>query len=168
MTAITDAGLTIAATFVPWSLSRSRAEKNPSLNWRITLQHKGRDVLTCDYSAGCGHSPAHNRTFATDYEKRTAIRQECETGYATKGALIAYQFRQGPKIEPDARDVINSIILDGSAINSPFTDWAADYGYSTDSIAARAAYDQCLAHGVALRAAVGPSLFDALLEEANA
>src|SRR5690606_27827140 len=49
---IEEAGLTVAAVFVPWSQSRNKGERSPSLNWRVTLQCKGRDVLTCDYSAG--------------------------------------------------------------------------------------------------------------------
>jgi hypothetical protein len=54
----------ITAEFVPWSQSRNREEKddrgNPrrSLNWRVTLKIRGRDVLATDYGAGIAHCPS--------------------------------------------------------------------------------------------------------------
>lgn len=168
---IAEAGLTITAVFVPWSQSRNKGEKMPSLNWRITLQCKGRDVLTCDYSAGSGYCPINkNSQFkrtASPRDMRDAIAEECERGKAVKRAFSAGGFIYGDAIEPDARDVIASLIADSCAMDSTFTDWAADYGFSPDSIAGRAVYDECIAHAVALRAAVGWAMFEAL-REANA
>lgn len=164
---IEEAGLTVAAVFVPWSQSRNKGERSPSLNWRVTLQCKGRDVLTCDYSAGSAHCPADKRVFNSPgvnprTEKAEAIRNECETG-----RRFITRWKQGEAIKPDARDVIASLIADSCAMDSTFTDWAADYGFNPDSVAGRAVYDECIAHAVALRAAVGPSMFEAL-REANA
>lgn len=167
---IAEAGLTVAAVFVPWSQSRNKGERSPSLNWRVTLQCRGRDVLTCDYSAGSAHCPAYNRKFNTPTvnpanEKRDAIRQECETGFATRGGMFAGQFKRGEAIEPNARDVIASLLSDSSVLDAgSFADWAADMGMDADSIKARAVYDECIAHAVAFRAAVGPAMFNALVE----
>ena len=55
--AAAELGVTMTAEFVPWSKSRDKGEKHPSLNWVITLHKGGRAFLTTDYSAGCGHCP---------------------------------------------------------------------------------------------------------------
>ena len=69
-TQITDTaaklGLTMTADFVPWSLSRNAGEKDPSLNWKITLHKDGRPFLTTDYMAGSGHCPSYNQHFGTE------------------------------------------------------------------------------------------------------
>ena len=46
-------GATMTAEFIPFSQSRNKGDKSPSLNWRVTIQRNGRAVLTTDYSAGC-------------------------------------------------------------------------------------------------------------------
>ena len=51
-------GLTVESEFVPFSQSRNKGEKIPSLNWKVTVKRNGRDVLTVDYTAGCAHCPA--------------------------------------------------------------------------------------------------------------
>lgn len=51
--------LTVDAAFVPFSQSRNKAEKSPSLNWRVTVKRDGRDVLTTDYMAGAAHCPGY-------------------------------------------------------------------------------------------------------------
>lgn len=42
-------GLTMTAEFVPWSKSRNAGEKQPSLNWKVTLSNARRD-----YRCACG------------------------------------------------------------------------------------------------------------------
>ena len=75
MTATTDKlrdfcdanGLTIEATFVPFSRSRFANTKDKpnvndlSLNWRVSLLCHGKHVLTTDYMAGVGHCPSYKR-----------------------------------------------------------------------------------------------------------
>lgn len=162
---IAEAGLTVASVFVPWSQSRNKGERMPSLNWRVTLQCKGRDVLTCDYSAGSAHCPADKRKFNTPgmapaMEKGDAIRSECETG-----RRFITRWKQGEAIKPDSRAVISSLLHDASVLDAgSFADWVADMGMDADSITARRVYDECIAHAVAFRAAVGPAMFAALVE----
>lgn len=165
---IAEAGLTVAAVFVPWSQSRNAKEKEPSLNWRVTLQCKGRNVLTCDYSAGSAHAPAYKKGWDGAHEKRAAIREECEKGKTVKRAFSIGAFTYGAAILPESLDVIRSLLLDASALDhGSFADWCAELGYSADSMQARAVYDECIAHAVAFRAAVGPEMF-AKLQEGNA
>lgn len=166
---IAEAGLTVASVFVPWSQSRNKGERSPSLNWRVTLQCKGRDVLTCDYSAGSAYAPAHkNKALRRELGPRDmaeAVRMECEGGKAIKRMMSWGGATYGDAIKPDARDVIRSLLLDASVLDAgSFADWAADMGMDADSIKARAIYDECIAHAVAFRAAVGPAMFAALVE----
>lgn len=166
---IAEAGLTVASVFVPWSQSRNKGERSPSLNWRVTLQCKGRDVLTCDYSAGSAHCPinknAQFKRTASPRDLAAAVREECERGKAIKRAFSIGGYIYGDAIKPDARDVIRSLLLDASALDAgSFSDWCADYGFSDDSMSARKSYDECIAHAVAFRAAVGPAMFAALVE----
>lgn len=166
---IAEAGLTVAAVFVPWSQSRNKGERSPSLNWRVTLQCKGRDVLTCDYSAGSAHCPVNrNASFkrtASPRDLAEAVRLECEGGKAIKRMTTWGAHTFGDAIKPDPRDVIRSLLLDAGTLDAgSFADWCADYGYSADSMSARRTYDECIAHAVAIRGAVGPAMFEALRE----
>lgn len=162
-------GVGLVAAFVPFSQSRSKGEKSPSLNWRVTLRYRGRSVIETDYRQGCAHAPAYNNpaVFPGKDRKRdqhaTAqnIRRECETG-----------LHCGPGMNPRATldapalvDVMHSLLLDGSAIDArDFAYWASDYGMDEDSIKARAMYDACVATGLALRAAFGGQRFEELRE----
>lgn len=155
-------GVTMCATFVPQSASRNAGKKENSLNWRITLSRNGRQVSKpLDYSQGAAHCPAYSQPYAgtetTPYNrdgwKRRAVMQECETG---KRAIYrdGYISTGGPIPAPDLQDVFYCLLSDSSAIDAGgFEDWCSDYGYSNDSITARAAYDACIDTAVALRAA---------------
>lgn len=158
--------ITLAATFVPFSVSRNKGEKDPSLNWLVTLRYNGRDVITTDYMQGCGHCPAYKdpTIFPGAERKRdqyttvNRIRQECETGRYSAG-------RRLPLDPPDVADVLHSLLMDGSAIDSgSFADWCSEYGYDEDSIKVRAMYDACLQIGLRLRAAFGDKTLSELRE----
>jgi hypothetical protein len=156
-TLLTDNGITIACEFVPFSRSRNakpNAKINDlTLNWKITVQHKGRDVLTCDYSAGIAHAPSYKQKWGSGFTIKEAkqLRNECETGFRAK--------------LPQPADVISSLILDGQAMDyRSFSEWADEFGYDGDSIKAKAIYDQCLAHGLAIKNTIGDELYAALSE----
>lgn len=169
--ALEQHGVTITADFVPFSQSRNKDEKSTyyknfpqySLNWRVTVHHKGRAILTTDYMQGMGNCPSYkaNARMTSDYVK--AISQECETGrtYHWNGP--------GKKIEPPpASDVLYSLLLDAEAINAgSFEEWAADYGYDPDSRKAEAIYRQCLEYGLKLRATLGEDVLAQLREAAE-
>lgn len=162
-------GVTVVATFVPFSVSRNKdeVEKNMdgrpvpgqrrySLNWRVTVKHKGHVLLTTDYSAGIAHCPAYKRPVkelghANSVMRHESIARECESGradrpFGTKGAPIL----------PDPVDVIASLLIDASAIDhASFEDWASDLGMDTDSRKAEHSYRVCLEIALKLRAALG-------------
>lgn len=164
-------GVTLSAEFVPFAQSRNKKEKEPSLNWLVTLKKGDREVLTTDYMQGCGHCPAYQRnnfntpTVNPANEKRAAIAQECATGFEAKGGMMGGQFKRGRKLEPEVIDVFYSLLSDSSVLDCrDFADWASDFGMDADSIKARAMYDACMADALKLRAAFGDKTMSDLRE----
>ncbi len=68
--AIEAHGITVKAEFVPFSKSRNATRTDTdgkpwkSLNWKVTLQRNGRDILTTDYGAGVAHCPGYGSKVA--------------------------------------------------------------------------------------------------------
>jgi hypothetical protein len=157
---IEELGLSLETVFIPWSSSRSAGQKQPSLNWKIKLLHKGRRVLETDYTAGCAHCPAykqaHNSLRMTINEDN-AVRSECQTGTEFH--------RNGKPILPDTADVIYSLVSDSEAADyGDFESWANDMGYDTDSRQAERTYNDCLKIGLKLKSAIGQDGLDRLRE----
>jgi hypothetical protein len=159
-------GLTADAVFVPFSRSRNKAEKSPSLNWRVTIKRNGREVLTCDYSEGVAHCPSYGTKPPAPWPQPVAnwvplaTKAECETGFATKRFGFAWGndalLDRSKPILPNPLDVLYSINMDADALNyATFEDWAATMGYDPDSRAGEAIYRACLEHGLKLRAHLG-------------
>jgi hypothetical protein len=158
--------ITLTAVFVPFSQSRNKTEKNPSLNWRVTLRKDGRDVIETDYTQGCAHCPAYYglREGLGSAAHAQAVALECETG---KKTLKGWPLRSARiAIDPPAVcDVLHSLLLDASALDCrDFADWCADMGGNSDSISERAAYDACIATATKLRAAFGDKTINELRE----
>ena len=132
-----ELGLTMGAVFVPWSQSRNKGEKYPSLNWLVTLRRNGRDVLTTYYMAGSGHCPAYKRL---GKDRKTVngdrlIRYECETGRNSDYGVV------DKHINPAIEDVLYSLVSDASVLDAGgFEGWAGDLGYATDSRKAEQVY----------------------------
>lgn len=132
--------LTIESVFIPWSQSRSAGEKDPSLNWRVTLKQGGRAILSTDYSAGCAHAPSYNQRGYNTVDGREAVRNECESGKKSLGT-----WGRGEAILPDSHDVIYSLLMDSEVLDyNSFEDWADSIGYDTDSRQAEQIYNSCL------------------------
>jgi hypothetical protein len=146
--------LTIESVFVPWKQSRNKAEKDPSLNWRVTFKRDGREILTADYSAGSAHCPSYVQAWKPTYEQRQAIERECSTGRSVKRGDM-----QKP-ILPDRLDVIASFVSDAQcALNAgDFESFAADFGYDTDSRKAESIYRACADTALKLTSALGSDL----------
>lgn len=136
-------GLTVESAFVPWSKSRNAKEKNPSLNWIITLKQDGRDILTTDYSAGCGHAPSYKQGSYNTIDGRDAVKWECENGYKLFQDSV-FKMKQNP-ILPNAQDVIYSLLTDSEVLDyATFEDWADSFGYDPDSRSHEKIYNACL------------------------
>lgn len=160
---LAEMGVTLDAKFVPFSQSRHKDEKQPSLNWRMTLKLHDRDVVETDYMQGCGHCPAYQASVKLlghehCIDRDAAIRRECETGKRWDHA--------GRKIQPPSlADVLYSLLQDARVIDyRDFSDWASEYGFDDDSITTRRIYEECIATATKLRAAFGGQTVEQLQE----
>lgn len=151
-------GLTMTAVFVPWSQSRNKDIKEPSLNWKVTIHKVGCVVLTTDYCAGCGHCPSYNTLKGpknTVYNDGI-LRRECETGNRALSVVGSPARSMGQPILPSLPDVLHSLALDADVLNhSTYEDWAGDFGYDKDSRKGEAIYRACLEIALKLRNALG-------------
>ena len=89
------------------------------------------------------------RSFTTPYRMGTAHRD-----------------RNGTPTRPKPADVIKSLALDISSADQTWDEWAADYGYDTDSRKAHALWETCRKIREDLANLCGgerPAMFDALL-----
>lgn len=165
--------LTVHVVFVPFSQSRYKHEKEPSLNWLVTLERAGKDILTTDYMQGCGHCPGYKNPPTYDsgesdqYGKRAVIAFECETGYT--GVFVRGLDNVTPRLKsqilPDAADVLYSLVQDASVIDyGSFESWASEFGYDTDSRKAEKTYRDCLEIALKLRNGLGDDVMKRLQE----
>lgn len=188
-TAMAKHDVTVKATFVPLSRSRNadtvdeRKRKVYSLNWIVEVMRGAHVVLRTDYMAGMGHCPSYDKPAPEDYLKRygksgkTTFQQEmcsyeCEngvearfTGIAAGSGVVPKRDADGNRIAltPKAGDVLYSLMLDASVIDyGGFENWAAEYGYDTDSRKAEKIYRECLESALALRAGLSREAFDDL------
>ncbi len=172
-------GLSIASTFIPWSQSRNKGEKNPSLNYRVELRRAAPApnvppysvILETDYSMGMGHCPAYKAPVAKMGNRNSVmrdkcIRWECEHGKTANylEGLDTITPKGGPAILPDPLDVMDSLLLDVGVIDcASFEEWARDLGYDPDSRKAEAIYRVCLETALKMRAALGDATLTELL-----
>lgn len=164
-------GITMTTKFIPWSQSRNKGEKQPSLNWLVTIwrdssspDRKRRPILTTDYGAGNGHCPSYKasvkRLGGTNSLMRSeAIKWECENGKAAwvMEGLNHISAAPGRKpLLPELHDVMHSLSIDADALDfSSFEEWAKDNGFDPDSRKAEATYRACLEIALKLRNALG-------------
>ena len=184
--------VSIKSEFVPLSKSRNANTKdergNPvlSLNWNVTLQRNGRDILTTEYSAGMGHCPSFNREPPASWDRPKRMWQsavcewECENGFQAvmKPYLRDFTKRQAPRsqsdieagkprvffpIMPGAANVLYSILMDASVLDSGgFEEWANELGYDPDSRHAESIYRACLEIALKVRSGLGESVMSEL------
>ena len=156
----------VESTFIPFSQSRSKGEKYHNLNWTIAVTINGNAILYTNYSAGQAHCPAY-KWKGDGIDKHNAIISECETGFThgnSWGVNSPYPMRKHP-IKPNVTDVIYSILMSSNALDcSGFEDWCDDYGYESDSIKAKAIYNQCVGIGLQFRNALSRGQLEELQE----
>ena len=155
-------GITYTAEFIPLSHSRNKDSKHKSLNWVVTLSN-GNTTLSTDYSQGVAHIPGYDKLKGskTTIWNYSLIGQACETGKS----IVDHECLQGKKIDkPKLEDILYSLVLDSAAIDQDFEDWAADFGYDSDSRSAEKMYNDCVKIGRKMRKLFGGNL-EALRKE---
>jgi len=91
--------------------------------WRITITNPINNIeITTDFFTGLGHRSKPKHRFDT-----------------------------GRPVSPKIADVLNSLVLDSAAMQLSLPDWCDEFGYSLDSVSARAIYDDCCKTGHKLR-----------------
>lgn len=157
-----ELGLTMSASFVPWSQSRNAKEKSPSLNWQVTISKNGRAILSTDYDAGCGHCPASKASVKRagshgSVMRESMIKWECENGKAAWCIeSIDHISGIGKPLLPEFRDVLASLSMDSDVLDAgEFEEWASNLGYDSDSRKAESIYRACLNIALKLRASLG-------------
>jgi hypothetical protein len=162
--------ITVESRFVPWSRSRDKGRKDPSLNWTVSVLKNGKPVLTGDYSAGCGHCPSYRPEFPKPWTvaERAVIVAECERGvpchYSDAIGTGVPKGGANPVL-PDPADVVASFLSDSDAIDYPTDeDWARELGHDGDSRTGEAIYRACLQVGLSLRNALGEAALRELRE----
>jgi len=141
---IDEMNLSLDSVFIPWSQSRNKGEKYPSLNWKVSLKKDGKDILTTDYMAGCGHCPSYQQK--ESYESRQAVKLECESGFEARETWSSGNYIPDKKkpILPELENVVWCFLLDSEVIDYDFKDWCANFGYDEDSIKANNIYKECM------------------------
>jgi hypothetical protein len=152
--------------FVPFSKSRNKAAKSPSLNYKVKVLKGEREVLKTDYMMGCAYCPAYKIKLNKNcILMDKLLRAECETGLAHKLGYGDSVLKTDEQIIPDAADVFYSLVLDSDAIDySSFEDWAENFGYEVDSRKAEKIYKQCLDTALKLKNGIGDAVLNELRE----
>jgi hypothetical protein len=168
-------GLSLKTEFVPFSRSRNKGEKSPSLNWKVTLWKglagpavplpsiEAHAILTTDYSAGCAHCPSYEQG-NNNAPRAVAVDAECETGYAH--SIMGMNTRKtGKRIAPSFADVLYSLVMDAGVIDyGNFEEWASAFGCDIDSRTAEHTYRSCLEIALKLRNGIGEEALAKLRE----
>ena len=173
--ALTAAGLSMTAVFVPQSKSRHAitigkdgkrsgggfGKGEPCINWRCTVYVDGRELWTGDYSQGIAHLPGVlGKVIGRTVYNEGFIVAACETGKAIQPGE-----HNGPPLNPpELRDVFCSLLMDSEAYAMGFEEWADNFGLDRDSRKAEATYNECAAIGRALAARLSPAEIDRLRE----
>lgn len=189
-------GITVSAVFIPFSKSPRANEKDArgntvySLNWRVTVERNGRAILETSYSAGVGHAPGYKVKPSPRFNRPVKdwipliTQWECENGFhaefkewgdfkpklfrapAIPGGEVERFTRKS--IEPEAASVLACLLLDSNVLDyATFEDWAAEYGYDTDSRKGESIYRACLEIALRMRSGLGESILAELAEAAR-
>ena len=163
---LADMGLTLESVFVPFSQSRNKAEKSPSLNWKVTLKKSGKDILTTDYMAGCGHCPSYQQ--GGKFESRKQTEYECEKGIkAGRWSYGMNRIQPTAKITPilpKIEDVVHSLVMDSEVLEYDFAEWCGNFGYQEDSRKAEQIYNDCMQIALKINRSLGTDGLNTLRE----
>lgn len=157
-----NVGLTLAVLSGP--RGEVKDDNWPCIAYTVQLSDSRRRVIwTGDYRLGVGHvkwptsEQIHPKTmfciklgFTSEEENVARIHARGQTLKKTPGALrieanAAAKLAKAQKVAPKLNDVCHSLLSDGSAFfdGERFEDWAANLGYSDDSIKAKEIFEIC-------------------------
>jgi hypothetical protein len=99
------------------------------------------------YSTGWGNFAEIAKTVPVHIADQKAVL-ECLRNYGRRTIYQDQQFQAAKphlakKGAPALVDIVSSLLLDAQSSDQDFACWAGDFGYSEDSIRAKAAWDAC-------------------------
>lgn len=115
------------------------------VKWSITLTRNGATMVV-PYSTGIGHLKGY-RQGERSANYGDSVRTACRTGHSPRMA----KFRVAA-VEPKLADVLHCLLVASDVLDySRFEDWAAEFGYDSDSRTAERTYQQCLQQSLQFR-----------------
>lgn len=129
-----------------------------SIRFDCTLTRNGREVWSGPYHLGVGHL----KSLATVERANGKLPRNAAPTQAQLAALTRYAAAE--RLHPSLADVLHSLLSDSAAFfdGQTFEDWAAAFGYDTDSRKAEATFRECDAIGRKLARAFKPDELEAL------
>jgi hypothetical protein len=182
----TDAGLSLVICSGPRG---SVHDEWPSIEYTCQLMFRHNPVWTGEYRLGVGHVKPlsydalkplvhafRSKVRMTADEENTSHHWAKGTRFNLKDARTcqlqadtAAKLAQIQGVAPKLNDVCHSLLMDGSAFfdGQRFEEWAADLGYSDDSIKAKATFEACDKIGRALSRSISRDDLEGLREWAS-
>jgi len=149
-----DHQVEVSARQIPARSSGDWDTKPEPIHFYVTLTIKGKPLWSGEYSQGIGIAEAwakkNKSRFLFDYRIREMLtagpgrgkRWHPDSEYWTK-----IRETYGKAVERggvlSAAEILNCLQLDASNSDQPFGEWAADFGYSDDSIKAKKIWETC-------------------------
>ena len=122
-------------------------------HWSCTITYEDR-YMQLYYSMGIGHREFPKKGYVPD------------RGVKLSPTCLAYEAREKYKkpVKPEFEYVLNCLSLDCSSVQGRFfSEWADEYGYSSDSIKAKETYDVCAEQAISLHRLLGNELYETML-----
>ena len=122
-------GLSIESEFVPFHLSRNKAESVPSLNWLTKIYLNGKLVWSGPYMQGIGHAPS---AMGPRNEQLT----EANSGK---------NYNTGKDLDkPTLEEVMYCLGLDAQSGSMKYLDFCSDFGYAPSDEKASRIWNACV------------------------
>jgi hypothetical protein len=163
---LADAGISMVAQHVPTTFD-PKSKDWQHVAWRVTFKSK-RGEFSTDYKQGIGHLSIYPKSGKLTISDIEDIQYALKTGKVHKHVGNSYLPSGKPIPAPDPANVVSSLILDaGAADYAKFEDWAADFGYESDSIKALRIFEACRNTALDLNRVFGAHVVEALREPCN-
>lgn len=147
--------LGLTATISPHGVRAMSKDESPMCAWIVTFTNAktGRSE-NFDYFTGYGCGPDWSEQWLSrNYQEVANVPKHKRYSIADKALLcrISHAHNFKAKWKPDAIEILNAIARDGDALECTFEDWAADYGYDSDSRKAESIYRACQENALRLK-----------------
>jgi hypothetical protein len=120
--------------------------------WMLELSHKN-NTEYFDYFTGIGHR------VVPKLDKHLIMRE-----YKGSRMLAAKLAEKAKPVTPEVCGILYSLILDGEALHTSFSDWCDNFDYDSDSIKALNTYQACTDNAKKMRRVIDNPTLELLRE----